>query len=272
MTVPGSARTGARRIRPLRCATGVAQDGRRRELPSILRTYNLAEVFVGRSARVLIATLLVTGAVAGAARVRRSIVGSIPTVTSRTDYGRRNPVVKTETATFAAGCFWKLEHAMRRVPGVVATVAGYTGGESAGGEATGREATGGAPAPTHAAVSAGGTGLAEAVRVEYDPAVVSYDALLAVFWTSHDPMQFVREPGEPPSPGRSAIFYHTDAQRAAAVASKASLRASLRSSGKDSAAEIPTEILPAPAFFPAEAEHQQYLDRTGGGGGACRLR
>jgi methionine-S-sulfoxide reductase len=175
--------------------------------------------------------------------------------------------VKTETATFAAGCFWKLEHSMRRVEGVVATTAGYTGGDVPGGSPADVSARHEGPVPTHAAVSAGRTGHAEAVRVEYDPAVVSYDALLAVFWKSHDPMRFVREPGEPPSPGRSAIFYHTNAQRAAALASKASNR----SVKKDAPTEIPTEILPAQAFFPAEAEHQQYLDRTGGGA-ACRLR
>ena len=232
-------------------------------------TYDPAEVFVGRTGRLLIATLLVTGAVAGAALVRRSVLGSAPAVTSRTDYGRRNPRVKTETATFAAGCFWKLEHAMRGVEGVVATTAGYTGGEVSEGSSLEASARPAGPVPTHAAVSAGRTGHAEAVRVEYDPAVVSYDALLAVFWKSHDPMQFVRDPGEPPSAGRSAIFYHTEVQRAAALASKASLR----SANKNAAAEIPTEIFPARAFFPAEAEHQQYLDRTGGGGGgACRLR
>jgi peptide-methionine (S)-S-oxide reductase len=228
---------------------------------------------VGRTGRMLIATLLVTGAVASAALVRRSVVGSAHAVTCRTDYGRRNPQVKTETATFAAGCFWKLEHAMRRVEGVVATTAGYTGGDVSGESSADASARPAGPgiAPTHAAVSAGRTGHAEAVRVEFDPGVVSYDALLTVFWKSHDPTQFAREPGEPPSPGRSAIFYHTDAQRAAALASKASLRASLRSSEKDAAAEIPTEILPAQAFFPAEAEHQQYLDRTVGNS-ACRFR
>ena len=225
---------------------------------------------MGRTGRILTA-LLVAAVVASAALVRRSVVGSVPAVMSRTDYGRRNPQVKIETATFAAGCFWKLEHAMRGVEGVVATTAGYTGGgvsEELSADSPARPA---GMVPTHAAVSAGRTGHAEAVRVEYDPAVVSYDALLAVFWKSHDPMQFAREPGEPPSPGRSAIFYHSEAQRATALASKASLLTSLRSCGKDAAAEIPTEILPAQAFFPAEAEHQQYLDRTGGAA-ACRFQ
>jgi peptide-methionine (S)-S-oxide reductase len=134
---------------------------------------------------------------------------------------------------------------MRRVDGVVSTTAGYTGGDAAG--------------ATHAAVSAGRTGHTEAVRVEFDPSAVSYDRLLEVFWASHDPTQFALEAGEPAPPGRSVIYYHTDAQRAAAEASKARVRSSDRYAG----APLPTEILPAGAFFRAEAEHQQYLDRNG---------
>lgn len=205
--------------------------------------------------------LLIAGAAAGAAVFHRSVAESSGVVPARTDYGSSHTRAKTETATFAAGCFWKLEHAMRRVEGVVSTVAGYTGGET----------TAGAAGPSHASVSTGRTGHAEAVRVEFDPSVVSYDALLDVFWKSHDPMQFVREPGEPPSPGRSAIYYHTHAQRAAAAESIRRLQASARYTA--AGATFPTEVLPAQPFFPAEAEHQQYLDRNGGRGGAsCRIR
>ena len=114
-------------------------------------------------------------------------------------------------------------------------------------------------------MSAGRTAHAEAVRVVFDPARVSYERLLDVFWSSHDPMGFAREPGEPPGPGRSAVFYHTEPQRATAEASKRRLQVSGRYRG-----EIPTEILPAPAFVRAEAEHQQFLDRHTSSAGACR--
>jgi peptide-methionine (S)-S-oxide reductase len=173
-------------------------------------------------------------------------------VSDVTDYGKSHAAAPTETATFAAGCFWKLEHAMRKVDGVVSTTAGYTGGTD--------------DRANHAAVSGGTTGHTEAVRVVFDPARVSYERLLEVFWSSHEPMSFAHEPGEPPGPGRSAVFYYTEAQRAAAEASKQRLQ----SSGKYRA-EIPTEILPASAFVRAEDEHQQFLDRHSSSTGACRL-
>src|SRR3954452_25487871 len=100
-------------------------------------------------------------------------------VSDVTDYGKSHAAAPTETATFAAGCFWKLEHAMRKVDGVVSTTAGYTGADMPA------EASGGntvaAARPTHAAVSTGRTYYAEAVRVEFDPSVVSFEALLDVF-------------------------------------------------------------------------------------------
>src|SRR5215210_7069612 len=111
-----------------------------------------------RSAWFLTVTLLLaTGAAAGAKwlHARAGSIARGGEADARTDYGRRHPTARTETATFSAGCFWKLERAMRRVEGVVSTKAGYTGGDTA--------------APTHASVSAGRTGHAEAVRVEYDP-------------------------------------------------------------------------------------------------------
>jgi peptide-methionine (S)-S-oxide reductase len=201
---------------------------------------------------VTVAVLLAGATAGGVLMLRAAGGGGAPAVTSRTDYGSHHRPAVTEIATFAAGCFWKLEHAMRRVDGVVATTAGYTGGAEL--------------SPTHANVSTGHTSHAEAVRVEFDPSVVSYEALLDVFWKSHDPAQFAREPGEPPSPGRSVVFYHTDNQRAAAAASKRRLI----SAGKGPA-EIPTEILAAHTFFPAEAEHQQFLDKRGGNA-SCRFR
>jgi methionine-S-sulfoxide reductase len=203
----------------------------------------------------VVVTLLVAVAAVGAVLVRRAADGGEAPAHPRTAYGDARPGARTETATFAAGCFWKLEHAMRGIHGVVATTSGYTGGDSA------------AAAPTHAAVSTGATGHAEAVRVEFDPAAVSYERLLDAFWASHDPAQFVPEPGEPPMPGRSAIFYHTDAQREAAAESVRRVRSSEKYAGAD----LPTEVLPAGPFVPAEAEHQQYVERHAGGR-SCRVR
>jgi methionine-S-sulfoxide reductase len=180
----------------------------------------------------------------GAAVALKGVTPAGGNVTPRTPYGRTHPAARTETATFAAGCFWKLEHTMRGIDGVVSTTAGYTGGE--------------AESSSHAAVAGGRTGHAEAVRVAFDPSAVSYGRLLEAFWKSHDPSQFTPDPFEPSPPGRSAVFYHSDAQRAAAEQARQRLG-------------VATEILPAGPFHPAEAEHQQYLERHGAAG-SCALR
>ncbi len=151
---------------------------------------------------------------------------------------------RTEIATFAAGCFWGVEAAFRRTDGVVATTVGYTGGT--------------VEHPSYEQVCTDRTGHAEAVRVEFDPAQVSYEHLLDVFWQCHDPTQLNRQGPDIGRQYRSAIFVHTPAQQAAAVASKERLAASGRF-----ARPIVTEILPAPAFYPAEAYHQQYLEKQG---------
>src|SRR4051794_13437539 len=122
-------------------------------------------------------------------------------VSDVTDYGRSHAAAPTETATFAAGCFWKLEHAMRKVDGVVSTTAGYTGGTD--------------DRANHAAVSGGTTGHTEAVRVVFDPARVSYERLGGGFLSSHDPMWVAREPGGPPGAGRGGGVFYTEAQGAA---------------------------------------------------------
>ncbi len=151
---------------------------------------------------------------------------------------------RTETATFAAGCFWGVEAAFRRIEGVVATTVGYTGGT--------------VDRPTYEQVCTDRTGHAEAVRVEFDPGQVSYEELLDVFWQCHDPTQLNRQGPDVGRQYRSAIFVHTPAQQAAAAASKAQLAASGRF-----ARPIVTEILPAPAFYAAEAYHQQHLEKQG---------
>ena len=152
--------------------------------------------------------------------------------------------VQTEQATFGAGCFWGVEAAFRQVPGVVSTAVGYLGGTLVN--------------PTYRDVCSGHTGHAEVVEVTYDPARVSYDALLAVFWENHDPTQLNRQGPDWGEQYRSAIFTHTPAQQATATASKAERAASGRYRRP-----VVTEITPASTFYRAEEYHQQYLEKRG---------
>ncbi len=145
----------------------------------------------------------------------------------------------TETATFAAGCFWGVEHAFRQVKGVVNATSGYTGGTT--------------EHPTYEQVCRHTTGHAEAVQVDYDPAQVSYDQLLDVFWTIHDPTTKNRQGPDVGSQYRSAVFTHSPQQQAAAEAFKGTLVRSKRFTRP-----IVTEITPASAFWPAEEYHQRY--------------
>lgn len=148
------------------------------------------------------------------------------------------------TATFAAGCFWGVEAAFRRVPGVVSTTAGYTGGTLEN--------------PTYEQVCTDRTGHAEAVQVEYDPARIGYEQLLDVFWSAHDPTQLDRQGPDVGRQYRSAIFVHDGEQEKAARESKAALEASGRFRKP-----IVTEIVPAAPFWRAEDYHQQYLEKRG---------
>jgi len=150
----------------------------------------------------------------------------------------------TEKATFGAGCFWGVEAAFRQVKGVKATAVGYAGGSTQN--------------PTYKEVCTDATGHAEVVQVEYDPAEVLYDALLGVFWVSHDPTQLNRQGPDVGAQYRSVIFFHTPEQEAAARESKAALESSGRFRRP-----IVTEILTAPEFWPAEDYHQQYLEKRG---------
>jgi len=147
-------------------------------------------------------------------------------------------------ATFGAGCFWGVEAAFRRVKGVTATSVGYSGGHFAN--------------PTYKDVCSDRTGHAEVVQVEYDPSQVSYEELLNVFWENHDPTQMNRQGPDVGSQYRSAIFFHTPEQEAAAQASKEALQAS-----GQHRRPIVTEITPASEFYPAEEYHQQYLEKRG---------
>jgi peptide-methionine (S)-S-oxide reductase len=148
----------------------------------------------------------------------------------------------TEKATFAAGCFWQVEADFRRLEGVTRTTAGYTGGTL--------------DEPTYEAVCTDRTGHAEAVLVEYDPARVSYDDLLGVFWSSHDPTQLNRQGPDVGSQYRSAIFVHDEAQERAARESKERVQSRFDR-------PVVTEIAPAAAFWTAEDYHQRYLEKRG---------
>lgn len=156
-----------------------------------------------------------------------------------------------ETGTFAAGCFWGVEAAFREIPGVLDAEAGYTGGTT--------------ESPTYAEVCGGRTGHAEAVRVVYDPAQVSYEQLLDAFWRIHDPTQVNRQGPDIGTQYRSAIFVHSPAQEAVARASREAL-AGARRAGRP----IATEITPAGPFWRAEEYHQRYFEKTGRVG--CSLR
>ena len=147
-------------------------------------------------------------------------------------------------ATFGAGCFWGVEAAFRRVEGVTATSVGYAGGKLA--------------QPTYEQVCMGNTGHAEVVRVEYDPARVGYEALLELFWTSHDPTQVNRQGPDVGEQYRSVIFAHDAEQMAPAEKSKAALDAEKRFPRP-----IATAIEPAGDFWLAEDYHQQFFEKRG---------
>ena len=149
-----------------------------------------------------------------------------------------------EKATFGAGCFWGVEAAFRQVEGVVSTAVGYMGGSLKN--------------PTYKDVCTDTTGHAEAVEVTYDPAKVSYEELLKVFWQIHDPTTLNRQGPDVGTQYRSAIFFHGGEQEAAARASKERLE-------KSGAYKRPivTEIVPAGEFWQAEEYHQQYLEKRG---------
>jgi peptide-methionine (S)-S-oxide reductase len=147
-------------------------------------------------------------------------------------------------ATFAAGCFWGVEATFRQMPGVISTRVGYIGGNTAN--------------PTYKQVCTDTTGHAEAVEIDYDPAKLSYDKLLDVFWENHDPTQLNRQGPDWGKQYRSAIFFHTPEQEAAAKASKQQLENSHRFSKP-----VVTQIVPAVTFFEAEDYHQQYLEKKG---------
>ena len=147
-----------------------------------------------------------------------------------------------QTAVFAAGCFWGVEAAFRQLPGVVEAISGYTGGKTAN--------------PTYAQVCSDTTGHAEAVRVTFDPATVSYEKLLDVFWQIHDPTTLNRQGPDYGSQYRSAIFVQDEDQRQVAHRSR-------ESEQRNHKKPIVTEITDAGPFYSAEEYHQRYFEKHG---------
>lgn len=139
-----------------------------------------------------------------------------------------------DKATFAAGCFWGVEHKLRKLKGVISTQIGYTGGYTEN--------------PTYKEVCSDETGHAEAVEINFDPEKISYKELLAVFWSIHDPTTLNRQGFDAGSQYRSAIFYHNEEQKKLALATKPQ--------------NAVTEIVPATKFWRAEEYHQNYYEKT----------
>ncbi|MGY6703206.1 peptide-methionine (S)-S-oxide reductase MsrA [Roseinatronobacter sp.] len=188
----------------------------------------------------------------------------IPTADTHAIFGRplQAPAPDgMETALFGMGCFWGVERIFWQVPGIWLTAVGYAGGFT--------------PNPTYEEVCSGKTGHNEVVQVTFDPAIVAYDVLLQHFWENHDPTQGMRQGNDRGTQYRSGIYCYTDAQKAAACASRDSYGARLAQAGHGA---ITTEILDAPAFYFAEDYHQQYLHKNpqgycgiGGTGVTCPI-
>ncbi len=154
----------------------------------------------------------------------------------------------TDLAMFAAGCFWGVEKTFWQTPGVVSTAVGYAGGYT--------------PNPTYDEVCSGQTGHSEVVRVVFDPARISYEELLKVFWEEHDPTQGMRQGNDVGTQYRSAIYIYSDEQRQAAEASREAYQQAVTAAGYG---QITTEIQDAPEFYFAEDYHQQYLAKNPAG-------
>ena len=189
-----------------------------------------------------------------------------PVPTAQTHFGLDRPLkapvpAGMAEAMFGMGCFWGVERTFWQVPGVWLTMAGYAGGFT--------------PNPTYRETCTQLTGHNEVVRVIFDPAMVSYEALLKLFWEGHDPTQGMRQGNDIGSTYRSGIYTYTPEQQAAAKASKAAYQAALTAAGRG---QVTTEIVPAPTFYFAEDYHQQYLAKNpdgycgiGGTGVTCPI-
>lgn len=177
--------------------------------------------------------------------------GAIPTAATHHVFG--SPLIADvpevmEQAMFGMGCFWGVERMFWKLDGVQSTMVGYAGGYT--------------PNPTYEEVCTGKTGHNEVVRVVYDPARISYDQLLQVFWEGHDPTQGMRQGNDRGTQYRSGIYTYSDPQKAAAEASREAFAPRLSQAGYG---VITTEIVDAPPFYFAEDYHQQYLSKNPAG-------
>lgn len=162
-----------------------------------------------------------------------------------TVHAETKPASQHQFATFGGGCFWCMEAVFQRLPGIVHSVSGYSGGKTQN--------------PTYEDICAHGTGHAEVIQVEFDPAVISYDKVLEVFFESHDPTTLNRQGADEGDQYRSVIFYHDEAQHAAADRAKAKAQVSYSD-------PIVTEIVPLKKFWRAEDYHQDYFNQHPGQG------
>ncbi len=176
----------------------------------------------------------------GLVRLEEYHLGKVGVPSSTLGRGLRN--MKTKFAAFGAGCFWHVQAAFDQVKGVVRTTVGYAGGRTKN--------------PTYEDVCTDETGHAEAVKIEFDPAKVSYEELMDVFWKIHDPTQLNRQGPDVGTQYRSAIFYFDDKQKKAAEKSKENEQNKHKKT-------IVTQIVPASEFYPAEDYHQKYYENHG---------
>jgi peptide-methionine (S)-S-oxide reductase len=157
--------------------------------------------------------------------------------------------MKTEKATLGGGCFWCVEAVYERLPGVLAVTSGYAGGQSEN--------------PTYEQIGTGKTGHAEVVQIEYDPAKISYEKIVDLFWDAHDPTTLNRQGADVGTQYRSAVFFHSDEQ-------KAQTQAAIKQFQPSFGSPIVTEVAPTSRFWPAEAYHQDYFRRNPNQG-YCRI-
>ncbi len=156
-------------------------------------------------------------------------------------------ISKTEKATFAMGCFWQPDYIFSKIPGIIKTAVGYTGCSKD------------CKNPNYEEVCSDETGCAEAIQIIFNPKKITYQELLDLFWTNHNPTTMNQQGPDIGTQYRSAIFYHNEKQRTLAIASKEKWEKLL----KDKSRKIVTEIVKASAFYPAENYHQKYLEKTG---------
>jgi len=178
-----------------------------------------------------------------------ALLASAGAVGGATSTNMINSTNKTELATLGGGCFWCTEALYQMLPGVKSVVSGYAGGKTEN--------------PTYKQVCEGDTGHAEVIQIEFDPGVISYEKILETFWEAHDPTTLNRQGADTGTQYRSVIFYHSEAQKAAAEKSKAAAQ-------KDFSQPIVTEISPLPKFYKAEGYHQDYY-RNNPSQGYCRM-